>query len=425
MESRTPLEQLELELNKKAECKEQIEQLKTYLNEKLYFQYLEASLTYIVTGKPDDGLCEFLVNAVEPLKSNFDPLRYAMFVGEVLSRSSESIQSKVKFLKNILLEDEIYKIKETYNTARLTQEQNIAPKQEIKGDIYLRCLLALEYSRSAEFRIECEEALEFLTERFQSLRGLEAEIHALYHRSYASYERTMGRISRFYRQAMNYLSYTPLNKIPINSKPSLVYELIMAAVISEDIYNMGELVLHPIVQEFSSIIKGTYSDQIDESVRKEFLENAWILEVLVSLHEGDIDTFMSTVSKYQDKVSRTPLSTTDAQICITKKTTTLALMDLAFRKNKNERVLSFDEIAKHCRIGLNEIELLVMKAINMNLIKGVIDQVSQTVEISWVHSRVLDKTRMKLLIDKMDNWIDTTTNIVSQLENIAPELVNL
>ena len=184
-------------------------------------------------------------------------------------------------------------------------------------------------------------------------------------------------------------------------------------------------VLHPIVQEFSSIVKGNNSDQtIDEITKKEFAENAWILEILVSLHEGDLDSFMNAIAKYQDKVSKTPLSTPDARVCITKKTATLALMDLAFRKNKNERVLTFNEIAKHCRIGANEIELLVIKAINMNLIKGIIDQVSQTVEISWVHSRVLDKTRMKLLMDKIDSWIGSTTDIVSQLENIAPEFVN-
>ncbi|TRY52753.1 Proteasome regulatory subunit Rpn9 [Cryptosporidium tyzzeri] len=428
MESRTPLEQLEIELNKRAEHKEQIEQLKSYLKEKLYFQFLESSLEYIST----DGLkvcgnelCEFLVNAVEPLKSNFDPLRYAVFVGEVLSRSPISIQEKVELLKKTMGDEDLYQVKENYKNASLTQEQNIAPKQEIKGDLYFRCLLALEYSKSKDLSVDCEEMLEFLTKKLEFYRGLEAEILALYHRSYASYEKTMGRVSRFYRQTIHYLSYTPLNKIPYKEKPSLVYELIMAAVISEEIYNMGELVLHPIVQEFSSIVKGNNSNQmIDELTKKEFAENAWVLEILVSLHEGDLNSFMNAITKYQDRVNKTPISTPDARVCITKKTATLALMDLAFRKNKNERVLTFDEIAKHCRIGTNEIELLVMKAINMNLIKGIIDQASQTVEISWVHSRVLDKTRMKLLMDKIDNWIGSTTDIVSQLENIAPELVN-
>lgn len=427
MEARTPLEQLELELLRRAECKDEIERLKTCLEGKLYFQYLEYSFKYVTRDGFDtqgEGLYEFLVNAVEPLKSNFDQLRYSMFVGEVLSRSPTSTQVNVELLKKMMDKEDLYQASGSYKNASLTQEQNIAPKQEIKGDLYLRCLLALQYSKSKDLSIECEETLEFLGHKLESYRGLEAEILAIYHRAYASYEKTMGRTSRFYRQAMHYLSYTPINRIPSKDKPSLVYELIMAAVISEDIYNMGELVLHPIVQEFSSVVKGNCSNKIKESTKKEFIENAWILEVLVSLHEGDIDSFMATISKYQDKVSKTPLASPDAQMCITKKTTTLALMDLAFRKNKNERVLSFDEIAKHCRIGLNEIELLVMKAINMNLIKGTIDQVSQTVEVCWVHSRVLDKTRMRLLMDKVDSWIDSTTNVVSQLEKIAPELVN-
>ncbi|KAF7458376.1 putative 26S proteasome regulatory subunit RPN9 [Cryptosporidium felis] len=426
MEPRNPMQQLDLEFERRNECRERIEQLKNYLKDKLYFQYLELSLKYISevgdTQNRTDPF-EFLMYAIMPLKENFDPLKFAMFVGEALSRSPENTEKKVELLNELISKDEIYDIKE-YKNASLTQEQNVTPKQEIKGDLYFRCLLALEYSKSSTFSIKCEEVLNFLTNKLGTYRGLEREILSIYHKSYALYEKTMGRVSRFYRQSMQYLSFTPLHKIPQETKPLLVYELIIAAIISEDVYNLGELVLHPIVLEFSSILKGDYTESVDSSIRRKYEENAWVLDILVSIHEGDIDTFMRTITKNQDKVKNTPLSTPEVRICVTKKTTTLALMDLAFKKNKDERILTFDEIAKHCRIDTGEIELLVMKAINMNLIKGIIDQVSQRVEINWVHSRVLDKTRMKLLIEKLDNWIDSASNLVSQIETIAPEMVS-
>ncbi|KAH8740204.1 proteasome regulatory subunit Rpn9 [Cryptosporidium ryanae] len=427
IDKRTPNEQLNFELERRAESGDEIEKLKSHLDKKLYFQFLDSSLSYIsndsIRFSGNDLFC-YLLNVILPLRSNFDPLKFAAFVGETIARSSTTIGENVNVLKSIIGNEDYYENKEEYNNASLTNEQNIAPKQEIQGDLYLRCLLALEYSKNKDYCYECEDLLDFLTEKLDKYRGIDTSIMGLYHRSYASFERTMNRMSKFYKQAMLYLTYTPINLVPLKEIPSLVYELVTAAVMSDDIYNLGELVLHPIIQEFSSINKGHHIENIDPSLLNVFKENSWLLEVLVSLHEGDIDSFVKVAKEHQNKLNGTPLSSPEAQISIKKKTTTLALMDLAFKKNKDERNISFDEIASHCRIGINDIELLVMKAINMNLIKGYIDQTSKIVEVTWVRPRVLDKTRIQLLRDKLDSWISSAERLVSHLENVAPELVN-
>ncbi|KAK6588440.1 proteasome regulatory subunit Rpn9 [Cryptosporidium xiaoi] len=427
MDKRTPSEQLDFELERRAESRDEIVKLKSYLDQKLYFQFLDSSLSYISNDSikfiGNELLC-YLVNVILPLRSNFDPLKFASFVGEVIARSSTTIKVNLDVLNSIIGNEDCYENKEEYNNASLTREQNIAPKQEIQGDLYLRCLLALEYSKSKDYCYECEDLLEFLTKKLDEYRGVDTSIMGLYHRSYASFEKTMNRTSKFYRQTMLYLTYTPINLIPLKEIPSLVYELVIAAVTSDDIYNLGELVLHPIIQEFSSINKGLNTENIDQSLLNKFRENSWLLEVLVSLHEGDMNSFMKVAKEHQSKIEGTPLSSPEAQISIRKKTTTLALMDLAFKKGKDERNISFDEIANHCGIGTNDIELLVMRAINTNLIRGFIDQASQTVEVTWVHPRILDKTRIQLLKDKLDNWISSAERLVSHLEDVAPELVN-
>lgn len=424
---RTPDEQLDLELEKRAASRGEIEKLKLYLNQKLYFQFLSSSLSYISNDNVKfigNDLFDYLLNAILPLRNNFDPLKFAIFVGEIITRSSTSIDENVTVLKDIIGSESCYENKEEYNNASLTKEQNVAPKQEIQGDLYLRCLLALEYSKSRDYCYLCEDLLDFLTEKLDKYRGVESLIVGLYHRSYASFEKTMNRSSRFYKQAMLYLTYTPVHAIPLKEIPSLVYELIIAAVVSDDVYNLGELILHPMIQEFSSITKGLKEEAVDPLLLDEFKEKAWLLEILVSLHEGDMDSFIRVANENQGKFESTPLSSPEAQISIKKKAITLALMDLAFKKNKNERNISFDEIAAHCKIGINDIELLVMRAINMNLIRGFIDQVSQTVEVTWVRPRVLDKTRMQLLKEKLDSWIFSAERLVSHLENVAPELIS-
>merc|ERR1712194_61370 len=75
----------------------------------------------------------------------------------------------------------------------------------------------------------------------------------------------------------------------------------------------------------------------------------------------------------------------------------LALMELAFRKPKKQRRLTFAEIADHCRVGPKEVEFLVMKAMCANLIKGQIDEVEALVMVTWVKPRILDFTRIDLI----------------------------
>lgn len=48
---------------------------------------------------------------------------------------------------------------------------------------------------------------------------------------------------------------------------------------------------------------------------------------------------------------------------------------MTFKRPSHDRQLTFDEIARETRLPLNEIELLIMKALSQGLVKGAIDQV--------------------------------------------------
>lgn len=49
---------------------------------------------------------------------------------------------------------------------------------------------------------------------------------------------------------------------------------------------------------------------------------------------------------------------------------------MTFKRPSHSRQLTFDEIAKETKLPINEIEVLVMKALSQGLVKGAIDQVS-------------------------------------------------
>lgn len=52
---------------------------------------------------------------------------------------------------------------------------------------------------------------------------------------------------------------------------------------------------------------------------------------------------------------------------------------MTFKRPSHNRQLTFSEIAKETRLPLNEIELLVMKALSQGLVKGAIDQVRECI----------------------------------------------
>lgn len=56
---------------------------------------------------------------------------------------------------------------------------------------------------------------------------------------------------------------------------------------------------------------------------------------------------------------------------------------MIFEVSKDERSLSFARIAQVCQIDLVDVELLIMKAMSLTLIKGTIDEVAQCVHIDW------------------------------------------
>ena len=78
----------------------------------------------------------------------------------------------------------------------------------------------------------------------------------------------------------------------------------------------------------------------------------------------------------------------------------MAFLELLFHLPKNERIVRFDRIAKECSLPLENVEIMLMKAMALELVKGKIDQINQTVTISWIIPRVLDGDSIGVMRDK-------------------------
>ena len=68
----------------------------------------------------------------------------------------------------------------------------------------------------------------------------------------------------------------------------------------------------------------------------------------------------------------------------------IAFLELVFNCKKDERQISFEKITKECILPNEHVEMLIMKAMSLDLVRGSIDEVDQTVNITWVMPRYLN-----------------------------------
>jgi 26S proteasome regulatory subunit N9 len=69
---------------------------------------------------------------------------------------------------------------------------------------------------------------------------------------------------------------------------------------------------------------------------------------------------------------------------------------MAFNRPANNKQLSFNEVSLKTKLPEDEIELLVMRALSLGLVKGSIDQIDKNIFISWVQPRVLDINQVRI-----------------------------
>merc|ERR1719468_1090180 len=96
-------------------------------------------------------------------------------------------------------------------------------------------------------------------------------------------------------------------------------------------------------------------------------------------------------------------------------------MEFAFQQPKNKRKIPLAELAKQIRV--KDVETLLINAMCANLIKGSIDEVEGTFTYTWVRPRVLDVGRLKVLEDRVAQWVDQQTAVLKQVEELTPDLL--
>jgi len=253
--------------------------------------------------------------------------------------------------------------------------------------------------------VEVKQILDKVNTNLTSLSGAESVVYSSYYRACSLYYKMKVTPQDFFKNSLMYLVYTPLEEIPKQEQENLTYSMGIAALVSKDIYNFGELLANPILQS----LDGTNRE--------------WLKHFLLAFNSGNIGRFEELVKLHSSRLDAEPALKANISV-LREKISILALMELVFERPAEGRTISFADVAKATKLKEDDVELLVMKGLSLHLIRGTIDEVNRTVAISWVQPRVLDLAQVAKMKERIGTWTDSVKQVLTFMENeTAPELL--
>lgn len=246
-----------------------------------------------------------------------------------------------------------------------------------------------------------EEAFETIT----TLQGLVdslgevTPVHGAFYELSAKYYKVKGDYNCFYRDSLRYLGCINLDDLTPKQKQEHAFHIGLSALLGDKVYNFGELLAHPLLQALKAACP-------------------WIVDLLIAFNKGDMDR----LEKLQPQWSQQP-DLARNEVALKQKCALLGLMELTFNRASSNRSIPFSEVATTVKLPVDEVELLVMKAISLNLVRGSIDEVDSVVNLTWVQPRVLDIEQIKAMNNRIREWAEAVNKTVLDVEKQIPELL--
>jgi 26S proteasome regulatory subunit N9 len=223
-------------------------------------------------------------------------------------------------------------------------------------------------------------------------------VHAAHYEAVMTYYKLVGPTAAFYEHAMQYLQYAgpatttaSAAAVASNGIGSVAFavDLVLAALTGVGIYNLTAVteqtaVLAPIQDPTSSYF--------------------WLWEILQAVAAGDVPTCRALSTKHAAAIAREPALATHAAV-VQEKLTLTALVTAVGQLHAHERCLSLETVQRMIHLeDFSQVELVLMRAFCVGLLRGQIDQVAGTVDITYVQPRRLTTAQMKDLATKFGEW---------------------
>lgn len=250
--------------------------------------------------------------------------------------------------------------------------------------VYINLQIA-RYSLLLNDLSQAEDILESLTSKFESTLQNEysSQINAAYYLTRCQYYKIHQNYNKFYTNGLLYLSSIETPLFP-EEKEAFCYDLCVAALLGDKIYNFGELILHDILTSISSADSKYY----------------WLYNLIQYLNAGNLAKFDQCIA---DCKAKTPLLAHHQEF-LHQKIVIMSLLELISVKLTTSKLLLFKEISSVTGTPEDDVEFLIIKCFSLNLIKGSINQIDQVLLVTWLQPRILNLDQVKTLYDHLVDW---------------------
>lgn len=271
-----------------------------------------------------------------------------------------------------------------------------------EANILLLSLLSTLHMASGD-RSESKKAIENAREIVDTAQDVQPAVHSSFYEAAAEYHKVVGTASEFFRNALQFLAYTPPESLSADAQQRWAFDIGIAALVGTDVYNFGEVVSRPIVQS----MRGTKQE--------------WLLQLIEAFNNGDLAKFDRVCQDASAEMNAQQVLVAQQEF-LKQKITILSLMELAFSRSL-EHSIPFSDIEKACRLPEKEVEYLLMRCMSLGLISGVIDNVDSCVSITRVQPRVLERKSIGQMATRLDTWCRNVDDMVSFLKETGVGLI--
>lgn len=257
-----------------------------------------------------------------------------------------------------------------------SEEARTYATTELAG-VYLR----IDEEQKARQQLDAAQAT---LDKFDFVENI---VHASFYRVNAEYYQAKSDFTSYYRNSLLFLACVDAAELSVRERQQRAYNLALAALVSDQIYNFGELLLHPILDA----LKPPHTQ-------------SWLRDLLFAFNRGDLATF----DRLSNNLSKNPILE-EHKIFLYQKISLAALTELVFKRPPHDRAMTFQTISQETKVKPTEIEHLLMKALSLGLLRGKIDQVAEVARINWVQPKVLERSQIEGMRQRLKEW-DSNVN---------------
>lgn len=374
---------------KSASAKESFETINDLYTRKLWHQLTE-ELKILVHNPEIEDLPGLYEHFIKEFQAKLNPVSLVqILVGITRSSMAGSVTDALAFL-----------------VAHLTPESD-ASKTVVTVSGEAHVLLLSEVGRlrlRAADNEGCKEAIETSRALVDATFEMAPVVHSAFYQAAAEYHKVVGTPSEFFKNALQFLAYTTPESLAVAEQHQWAFDIGIAALVGQDIYNFGEVLSHTIV---TSLEGG---------------EHAWLYDLLVAFHKGSLVQYHAVCERASKFMSEQPALVASEEF-LRQKITLLALMELAFTRAL-DRNLSFSDVATACNLPPKEVEYLLMRAMSIGLISGTIDNVDAYVSITRVQPRVLTREPIGEMAQRLGAWCKNVNATLESVQHDTKELVS-